>query len=135
MPKNNLIYNIKNLFSIGGFLNEGEHFNIPEYQRGYKWSAQSINKLLDDINSFETNGDAEKFYCLQNITIVNNDAKKEYNVVDGQQRLTTLSILLSYLGQYDLIKNRLHYSIREKTQQFLDEYIYQNKEDEWKSWS
>ena len=76
-------------------MNEGEYFNIPEYQRGYKWSAQSITKLLNDIDSFETNGDTEKFYCLQNITIVCKEDKdgKEYNVVDGQQRLTTLSIL------------------------------------------
>ena len=136
MVKNNILYSIKNLFSKeGGFLNEGEYFNIPEYQRGYKWSAQNITKLLDDISSFETNGDSEKFYCLQNITIVYNENKGEYNVVDGQQRLTTLTILLSYFDCYDLIKNKLRYSIREDTRTFLEEYIYQNRKEEWKSWN
>lgn len=135
MAQNNILYNIENLFSIGGFLNEGESFNIPEYQRGYKWSAQSITRLLDDINSFETNGDSEKFYCLQNITIVYNEKNREYNVVDGQQRITTLTILLSYLDCYDLIRNKLRYSIRDDTWSFIKEYIYQNKKEEWMSWN
>lgn len=135
MAPNNILYNIENLFSIGGFLNEGESFNIPEYQRGYKWSAQSITRLLDDINSFETNGDSEKFYCLQNITIVYNEKNREYNVVDGQQRITTLTILLSYLDCYDLIRNKLRYSIRDDTRSFIEEYIYQNKKEEWMSWN
>lgn len=135
MAKNNILYNVEEIFSIGGFLSEGECFNIPEYQRGYKWSAKSIIKLLDDINSFETNGDSDKFYCLQNITIVGDEEKHEYNVVDGQQRLTTLSILLSYFGEYELIKDKLHYSIRNKTQEFLKDYIWQNKNKEWELWN
>lgn len=137
MAKNNILYSIKNVLSTDtyGFLNEGEYFNIPEYQRGYKWSAQSIIKLLEDINSFDTNGDSEKFYCLQNITIVYNEKNREYNVVDGQQRLTTLTILLSYFDCYDLIKNKLQYSIRENTRNFLEKYIYQNRKEEWNSWN
>ncbi|MBP5556830.1 MAG: DUF262 domain-containing protein [Bacteroidales bacterium] len=135
MAKNSILYNIEEIFSIKGFLKEGECFNIPEYQRGYKWSAQSITKLLDDINSFETHGDSKKFYCLQNITIVYNEKEKEYNVVDGQQRLTTLTILLSYFDCYDLIKNKLKYSIRKDTQNFIENYIYRNRKEEWKSWN
>lgn len=135
MANNNIIFNVENIFSIGGFLNEGEYYNIPEYQRGYKWSSQSIKKLLNDINSFETYGNSEKFYCLQNITIVEDKEKNYYNVVDGQQRLTTLSILLAYLEQYDLIKGKLRYSVRDETQAFLDNYIYQNRKEEWESWS
>lgn len=134
MAKNNLLYTIEDIFSTGGFLNEGEYFNIPEYQRGYKWSDKSITKLLDDIDSFETNGDSDKFYCLQNITIVGDEANHEYNVVDGQQRLTTLSILLSYFEKYELIKDKLRYSIRPETQKFLEDYVWQNKNEEWESW-
>lgn len=135
MAINRLIYSVENLFSIGGFLNEGEKYNIPEYQRGYKWSAQSITRLLDDINSFETNGDSEKFYCLQNITIVEDKDNKIYNVVDGQQRLTTLSILLSYLDQYELIKDKLIYSIRDETRTFLEKFIWQNQKEKWETWN
>ena len=135
MTNNRIIFNVENIFSIGGFLNKGEYYNIPEYQRGYKWSSQSIKKLLNDINSFETNGNSEKFYCLQNITIVEDKKRNYYNVVDGQQRLTTLSILLAYLEQYDLIKGKLRYSVRDETQTFLDNYIYQNRKEEWESWS
>jgi len=43
-----LIYSIEEVFSISGknFLKENEYYNIPEYQRGYKWSADNVKTLL-----------------------------------------------------------------------------------------
>ena len=60
-------------------------FYIPNYQRGYKWSEKNIEDLLNDINSIDN--DNKKDHCLHNLTIIEKDGK--YEVVDGQQRLTT----------------------------------------------
>lgn len=108
-------------------------YNIPEYQRGYKWSEEDVNALLNDINNFQVDEkDKNKFYCLQNITI-----KKQkdniYDVIDGQQRLTTLSILLSYLGETKLLeednKYKIQYSIREESQSFLYQLLQETDKD------
>lgn len=99
-------------------------YYVPLYQRGYKWTASQIEKLLDDINNFERQ--PGKFYCVQNITLVPNKEKKCYNVVDGQQRLTTMSLLLSVLNVSDLVKDKLQFpenSIRHYTNKFLKNWI------------
>ena len=120
--KNNddIIESVEKIFS------NGRIYNIPEYQRGYKWSEKDVNALLNDINNFQAEGD--KFYCLQNITIKKQkNSENIYEVIDGQQRLTTLSILLSYLGKTALLKKEnkenneynIQYSIREESKNFL----------------
>lgn len=74
---------------------------IPAYQRGYRWTPLQVTQLLDDIWEFiqySEGGPRQTFYCLQPLVI---KARPEggYEVVDGQQRLTTLYILLTYLGE------------------------------------
>lgn len=110
-----LLHNIQEVF--GTYLGDNKFYNIPEYQRGYKWTEQQVNQLLDDIHGFDTGGDDDLFYCLQNITLVEKDGN--FNVVDGQQRLITLTILLSFLKGSDLVKNRIRYSVREPSNVFL----------------
>ncbi len=122
-----LLYTVEELFSPSGYLFEQnkKYFNIPLYQRGYKWESKHVNKLLVDIDNFKLTGN--KFYCLQNITIVPHD--NVFNVVDGQQRLTTLVILLSYLGQKQVVKDKVRFpdnSIRKETNSFLTEIITNN---------
>ena len=120
----NLIYSVKELFSDYLKDNGSSYFNIPEYQRGYKWTRDDASTLLDDLEKFEVaNKDNNSFYCLQNITVVPKDGN--LNVVDGQQRLTTLYILLSYMkyakkeNEIPEFKEKLKYSIRETTGMFL----------------
>lgn len=127
-----LIYNIEDVF--GTYL-EKEHvayYNIPEYQRGYKWTAENASVLLSDLKNFHeslTDGEKRsnvgngKFYCLQNITLFKNSVRDCYNVVDGQQRLTTLMILLAWLDKADLVKEKLKYSVREDTHNFIQDYV------------
>ncbi len=81
----------------------GKHFYIPSYQRGYRWEEQQITDLLNDIFEFQTKisrrkVDVGEFYCLQPL-IVNKRENEVWEVVDGQQRLTTIYILLSYLKE------------------------------------
>ena len=119
--RNKLLYTTKEIFN--SYL-DGKKYIIPEYQRGYKWDSNDINRLLDDINNFSINEDLNLFYCLQNITLIENEKENSFNVVDGQQRLTTLAIILSFLKEYDLIKDKLQYNVREQTKSFLDKHIY-----------
>ena len=71
---------------------------IPSYQRPYKWSARSTNLLfIDTYEAFQNDLDE---YRLGSV-ILQKDQNNTYNIVDGQQRLTTLSILLYCLGDTD----------------------------------
>lgn len=81
----------------------GEQFYIPSYQRGYRWTKQQVEDLLKDIYAFVINNDKEKkeFYCLQPIIVKYNSEKTHYEVIDGQQRLTTIRIILSYIMDQD----------------------------------
>ena len=107
-----------------------EFFNIPEYQRGYKWTVDNIVQLLEDLKGFKQNT-SDEFYCLQNITLTKTKVNEHlcFNVIDGQQRLTTLFILISYLQRNTRDKvlsaesDILRYSIREETDKFLRESI------------
>ncbi len=125
--KTELLYSVKEIFSDYLKNSQYEYFNIPDYQRGYKWNASDATKLLDDLKEFEESNPKDgDFYCLQNITLVPSDNGKSLNVVDGQQRLTTLYILLSFYKNckkqsLGFSENILKYSIkgREKTAEKL----------------
>lgn len=120
-----LLYSSKELFD--SYL-QGKTYSIPPYQRGYKWDTKDIERLLKDIYEFSPNEDLNLFYCLQNITLVESLDSKTFNVVDGQQRLTTLTVILSYLNEYELINEKLQYNVRKETEEFLKEYIFKPNE-------
>jgi len=80
-----------------------ENFFIPDYQRGYRWGKLQVLDLLEDIWSFRMeNHDSrrEVFYCLQPIVVSRNQGDTQWIVIDGQQRLTTLHLILTYLDPY-----------------------------------
>ena len=78
------------------------NFHIPSYQRGYRWTEQQVTDLLNDINEFSpkeiANSDEKTWYCLQPIVVKQKD-ENEWDVIDGQQRLTTIYLILYYLNQ------------------------------------
>lgn len=85
-------------------LQENMLYCIPSYQRGYRWSEREITALLEDLAEFAELDCMQNTYLLQPIAIRTDkptgapDGFAEYKiVVDGQQRLTTLSIILSEL--------------------------------------
>lgn len=102
-------------------------FFIPSYQRGYRWTILEVEDLLNDINEFkpkEINDSGEKtWYCLQPI-VVKQRYESEYEVIDGQQRLTTLYLILHYLNQ-DFVESRrdklftIDYETREASKEYL----------------
>lgn len=126
-----LIYNVRQIFGEYLTFKGCSFYNIPEYQRGYKWTAANVIQLLEDLKNFKKT-DNDQFYCIQNITITKQKHKDSWcmNVIDGQQRLTTLFILLSYLQRNMKDKiiipsaNILKYSIRKSSDQFLRDNIF-----------
>ena len=74
-------------------------FRVASYQRGYRWTPEQINELLNDIREFlnqPDNGGVPSFYCLQPI-VLRASADGAWEVVDGQQRLTTIFLILLHL--------------------------------------
>lgn len=127
-------------------------FRIPEYQRPYIWSSDQVNDLLDDL-TFASKDKPESEYFLGSFVFQFKKADvklgqdfDENDLLDGQQRMTTLLMLFACLrdlstdaaaksdcqgciyqkgSQYKNIpeRNRLVFAIRESVQQFVDKYI------------
>lgn len=81
------------LKSIVDFENDNINFYIPSYQRGYRWKSRQVCQLIDDINAF-TPTESTPFYFLQALAVAKDTENNRVNVVDGQQRLTTLKLIL-----------------------------------------
>lgn len=69
-------------------------FLVPAYQRGYRWGRDEVTRLLDDI----TASDGRKYF-LQPVVVKRRDEAR-WELVDGQQRLTTLLLILRYIHQH-----------------------------------
>ena len=98
---------------------ENEHgsptqFWIPAYQRGFRWTPLQVTQLLDDIWEF-IQSKKSSFYCLQPLVIKDAHEKGDYEVVDGQQRLTTIYILLTYLEPQMLALEKVPFEIHFET--------------------
>lgn len=99
---------------------------VPIYQRNYAWNEIQIEQLIDDIESTITNS-YNKNYFLGNL-IVDKTDNNTYEVIDGQQRLTTLYLLENYIGiKFD--KEALHFEAREKSNRTLA-YIRNSSNEE-----
>jgi hypothetical protein len=96
-----------------------ERFFIPSYQRGYRWSARQVMDLLDDIFTFQRESDRkgkEAFYCLQPVVVTKRPAG-DWEVIDGQQRLTTIFLILTFLRPLLDILQKTRYSLRYATRE------------------
>ncbi len=72
----------------------GKILIIPEYQRSYSWEKQQVRDLIEDINeSIETKTD----HYIGTVVLAKTDKQDFYNIVDGQQRLTTILMILNVL--------------------------------------
>jgi hypothetical protein len=74
-------------------------FHIPDYQRPYAWTREQASELFDDIRGFmQEEGAAEKYFLGSIVLVKPGDNEPKSDVVDGQQRLTTLTLLLAAIG-------------------------------------
>ncbi|ESY55395.1 MULTISPECIES: DUF262 domain-containing protein [unclassified Mesorhizobium] len=84
--------------TIGDIFCEAYAFSIPPYQRPYAWERTQVEELLNDlIEAMRPQKQADGFYFLGSVVLVKSHGSPEAKVVDGQQRLTTLTILFSVL--------------------------------------
>lgn len=119
--------------SVGELLERAYQYFIPNYQRGYRWTPLEVKTLLHDIE--EANG--EKKHCLQPLVLIKREKDKEYAVIDGQQRLTTISIILAWCNQRaggkadenDLLRPNIEYKTRARSKDFLDKISVIYKEN------
>jgi hypothetical protein len=100
-------------------------FYIPAYQRGYRWSSLQVKQLLEDIREFtmRRNPQPEEFYCLQPLVIKTRPGG-DFEVVDGQQRLTTLLLILRHFNERLAEKYRQTvYTLAYETRPDLDDFL------------
>ncbi len=88
-------------------------FLIPPYQRGYRWTADDVTRLLDDI--LESGG---KPYSLQPIVVMPTEGDSVWELIDGQQRLTTLWLILNFMNK-DIPRYSIEYQTRKGSQAYL----------------
>lgn len=108
MMKNNKITELHILEENSSIFNSTK-YSIPLYQRDYAWEEKQIVQLIDDIDDV----DMDNNYYIGSLIVANRN--RLYEVVDGQQRLTTLFLLLSYLSIDTVNKDALSFSCREKS--------------------
>lgn len=137
-------------YSLSDIFSSKFEYYIPAYQRPYSWTEEETEILFDDLFEFFENKNQEDSYFLGSIVLIKQEDNRKSDVIDGQQRLTTLTILLAVIASYlsdDKKKEcevflrepgnsilhlekrpRLH--IREKDQTFFNKYIQEVKLDE-----
>ncbi len=104
-------------------------FFIPAYQRGYRWTNTQVIQLLDDVWNFAKNpppkadSKIEPFYCLQPI-VVKQQSDNKWEVIDGQQRLTSILLILHYFNEMWIGKQKIKepvisYETRLNSAQFI----------------
>ncbi|MDU2201084.1 MAG: DUF262 domain-containing HNH endonuclease family protein [Terrisporobacter othiniensis] len=125
-------------------------FIVPQYQRLYVWQEENIQELIDDLYyAFENKQNSEYFLGALVLKRTTEKEFREYEILDGQQRLTTLCMMMAvirdlikkpqykytlsqmiYQEENELLKvpsrNRIKYNTRDKVKDFVKDYIIAN---------
>jgi hypothetical protein len=113
------------LRSVLDLLNE--RFFVASYQRGYRWTAQQVEALLEDLAAFQLSSrqsSPDTYYCLQPV-VVRRRTENEWELVDGQQRLTTILLILRALPEFAAILKRGSYEIAYETRDVSGQFLKQ----------
>lgn len=123
----------------------GKEFIIPAYQRGYRWKKTHVKKMLNDLNTFfDKEKVSLKGYCLQPVIV--KKVGNAYEIIDGQQRLTTMLLILkSIFSEDESCRYKFKFETRknnniedflnnsnevELSNDTIDEYYLQNAKEE-----
>ena len=123
------------LMTVGELFDDpGATYTIPVYQRNFAWGAEQIELLISDIQG--AIADKEDGYFLGNLIVTKRGTSRQpqqadYEVIDGQQRLTTLHLLLTILSDPETTlspthKGRLHYESRPRASATLNRIATQS---------
>ena len=135
-------------YSLSKIFSSDFSYSIPPYQRPYAWTTEETGVLFDDLYDFFRT-EEEDDYFLGSIVLIKEDNKPPAEVVDGQQRLTTLTILLSTIAsrftegskrkgtmqeyicepgnEFEGLKPSPRLRLREKDSAFFEEFIQNDK--------
>jgi len=115
------------LLTVGRLFDGSETYTVPIYQRNYAWQVEQIEQLIRDIQ--DANDDGRESYFIGNLIVTErvedrDEKKRDFEVVDGQQRLTTLYLLLMFLRNdgdslNDFHEDRLRYRSRPRAAEAL----------------
>lgn len=119
---------------------ELETFYVASYQRGYRWGKEEIEYLLNDINSIAPN----MKYCIQPLSVTNK-SNKIWELIDGQQRTTTIFLIQSVFKNFFSQPSETYsidYNTRKSTGDFLkdirenslSEFLESSLDDEWSNY-
>ena len=110
-----------------------EQFFIPAYQRGFRWKRRQVRELLEDVLEFcdKEHVSKDEFYCLQPIVVKDKDG--QWELVDGQQRLTAIFLILKYFNErlaekYQKSIFSIEYQTREDSKKYLESLDGKKKE-------
>ncbi|WP_316818677.1 DUF262 domain-containing protein [Pedobacter nyackensis] len=133
--KNNSL-TLRTIYDLLGKENMEEFF-IPSYQRGYRWNTEQVILLLEDVWDFARRKikrelKENEFYCLQPVVVKAQtiDGREKWEVIDGQQRLTTIKLIVRYLvtalktsvkEEYNREEFSISYGTRVSSEAFLNE--------------
>ena len=111
--------------AIGNILDKD--FFVPYYQRGYRWGEEQVVALLNDLLEFykhiKKKTEGYNYYSLQPL-VVKKDLDDKFRVIDGQQRLTTIYIILNAFESFAQTKDKNKYKLsydREGSENFLQD--------------
>ncbi|GAA8057016.1 DUF262 domain-containing protein [Helicobacter pylori] len=100
------------------------YYRIPNYQRPYQWGKEQCEELLNDLfENYEDHGE-DDYFCGSLVFIQSDEGNKTYDIVDGQQRLSTFILLAKVLATL--------YSVGDKYQRYLQESWSDRHEDRGK---
>lgn len=143
MENSKLDLNSLDLVPIGKLLRKDQsnwlRFYVPAYQRGYRWSAEQVEQLIDDLEEFKTRREYNRdaFYCIQSLVVrpIIMDEEEYFEVIDGQQRLTTILLILQVLRQIQHEEERdddvPEYFKRLPKEAYNIKYETRNNSSEW----
>ena len=129
-------------YSLSKIFSSDFDYVIPAYQRPYAWTVDQTSELFDDLYDFYFN-EQDEGYFLGSIVLIKEEAAPLAEVIDGQQRLTTLTILLATLAaamegaqrdtllrylcepgnEFEGLTPKPRLTLRERDQPFFNEYI------------
>lgn len=117
-----------------------DNYFIPDYQRGYRWTEIQVIQMLDDIWHFaqhppkkDNPEDEDPYYCLQPVVVKKTD-NDTWEVIDGQQRLTTITLFIHYCnemwgGKRGTKEPNIDYETRESSPAFIKSLQIENADD------
>lgn len=106
---------IENLYDIFAYRNN--FYQVPNYQRPYSWDSENLSELLDDLATAYATNDGENYFC-GSLVLAKNAPDDRFDIIDGQQRITTFTII------FCVLRDVYRLELGEKSTNYVNESIH-----------